>query len=665
MKKPTELLGEVLRNEGLYTRLAVERDLRVIEDRFEHEGMSFLTITLPVLCDALERGLSTGRISPIFFPGFKVWKRGGRLPGLLRGFFMRVFDSDGWLLSCPCIDSIRAIRQVTRLFKKVELPCSSARIKRAFERYMKNDQSVFRASDWSPTDVELLRSISGYLWSDLEVVSGTFYCNPGVFGSGATAEKYALNERLSIREWPRRAERSFPSSYHTSHSEDDTESFNRLSFIEECDEQPVRVVQVPKTLKTPRIISVEPSYMMLMQQSIAKSLMDYLESDRFPYNSIRFRDQSWNREMARVGSLDGSLATIDLSDASDLVGNDLVKYIFGVCPTFLEFIQDCRSQRAQLPCGTILPLRKFASQGSALCFPIESMCFFTLATLALVKESGKRLSTTLLRKITAKISVYGDDIIVPAETAPVVIKTLEDFGLRVNNDKSFVTGFFRESCGGDYYRGVDVTPTYCRKWDDTGNTKDPSVISAYVSLSNQLYWKGLWHVSQYIRTDLERRFGQDAFPVSHVGTGYLSYSSVRTSGGKMRWSADRSKFTVMALGLLPRRRVDQVRDLRAVMLGSFQSDFHSQKRMDDWGSIWRSNRPMPGQDLFRDQDESLGNYIHVSYSSPPDTCGGGFFAGRLEHLSPKYIADLDSSVRPYALKLKRKWFPVNSGMTYP
>jgi hypothetical protein len=49
MKRPTMLLAQVLLDAGLQCDLAVERDSRVIESRFEDEGMSFLTIALPVL----------------------------------------------------------------------------------------------------------------------------------------------------------------------------------------------------------------------------------------------------------------------------------------------------------------------------------------------------------------------------------------------------------------------------------------------------------------------------------------------------------------------------------------------------------------------------------------------------------------------------------------
>lgn len=665
MKKPTELLGVVLLNEGFYTRLAVERDLRVIEDRFEHEGMSFLTITLPVLSDALEKGLSVGRITPHDFPGFKPWKRGGRLPGLLRGFFMRVFDLDGGLLDSPCIDSIRAIRQVARLFKKVELPCSSARVKRAYERYLSNDQSVYRTDDWCPSSAELLFSVAGYLWADLEDFSGALYCAPGIFGSGATAEGLSLNERLSIRQWPSRSEIFFPSSYHTSYSEDDTDSFAGISFLSEAEELPVRVVQVPKTLKSPRTISVEPSFMMLQQQSVAKPLMDYLESDRFPYRSIRFTDQTVNRDLARRGSIDGSLATIDLSDASDMVGNDLVKRLFQVCPTFLEYIQVSRTRRAQLPGRSSLhELEKFASMGSALCFPIEAMVFFTIALTALVKRSGRRLSTTLLADCAASISVYGDDIIVPAETAPDVMAMLEAFGLKINHDKSFSTGFFRESCGGDYYKGVDVTPTYVRQWDFSGNTREASIVEAYVSLANQLYWKGLWHASQSIRSLLEGNLGSDLLPISAYDEGFLSFASCRVSTGCFRWDPDRSGFSVRAYSSNPSKRADSVQDIRGFILGCFQSDHHLERRRSDRRSLWRDNR----SDLssFQGGLDRESCYLPLRNGStiPVLQNWRDTLSERLNHLTGSESRDFVSSIKPYALKLKRRWHPSNFGLSY-
>lgn len=668
MKIPTTLLRRVLLNEGLQVNVAVERDFQEIESRFEHEGMSFLTIALPTLDDTLLQGLSGARVTPSLFPGFKPWRRGGNLPALLSGFFTRVFDSDGWLLDCPCIDSIRAIRQVTRLFKKVELPCSSARVKRAFERYKSNDQSVSRTGDWSPADIELVRNVAGYLWSDLEELSGNLYCFPGIFGSGATSEKYGLNERHTIREWPSRSEASFPSDYHTSHSFGDPNSFAGIKFLSEEEERPVRVVQVPKTLKTPRIISVEPSYMMLQQQSIAKPLMDYLERD-FPYKSIRFTSQEVNKDMARIGSIDGSLATIDLSDASDLVSNDLVKLIFSCSPTFLGFIQDCRSTRAQLPDTSIISLKKFASQGSAMCFPIEAMVFFTLLVASRVRQSGRCLSRKLLTEVTANTSVYGDDIIIPAEAASGVMAMLEAFGLRVNHDKSFTTGFFRESCGGDYYRGHDVTPSYCRQWDFSGHSRDTSIVTAYVSLSNQFYMKGLWHASQYIRDHLDHLFRHRPFPVASGEPGYLHFRSVRRTDWH-KWNPDLQSYMVRGVVVRAKSKVDNCIDIRGVLLRAFQSSYHSESRR--FLGNWMENRRSGGYGL--DQLSSLyGRESFQDFLQPTPFSEGrirGFPYGtpelfrdairnerleRLRFLESGFPIDFSKSVDSYSSTLKSRW----------
>jgi len=518
MKIPTMLLRRVLIDLGLQSSDTIDKDYDYCHSRYQREGMSFLTITLPALDDALLKGLTQGRLTRNMFTGFRSVSKRRNLPALLSGYFRRIFDDDGFVLDEPDVCAIAAIRQVTRLFKKVELPCSEPRVKAAYERYRSNDGEVDWRSRNCHFDSGLFSTVSGILWSGLEVFAGQLYCFPSIFGPGATAERLKRNERNTVKAWPKRSEGFFPSSFHAASSEH-SDSLSGIRFVEEEEEEPVRVVQVPKTLKTPRTISVEPSYTMLMQQSIAKPLMVWLESKEFGFQSIRFVDQSINRRLARAGSLDGSLATIDLKDASDLVSNDLVQTIFrGPCPTFLGFIQSCRTTKARMPDKTIVPLRKFASMGSALCFPIEAMVFFTIIMYALVKSSGRVPSRRLLQALAKDVAVYGDDIIVPSLMAPVVMETLEAFGLKVNHDKSFHTGLFRESCGGDYYNGVDITPVYVRQWDDTGTLSSASQLVAYTALSNTFYTKGLWHVSQSIRDHVEsclrrRRVGRKSNPI--------------------------------------------------------------------------------------------------------------------------------------------------------
>ncbi len=571
MKIPTMLLKRVLLDVGLQLSDTINMDYREICSRYQKEGMSFLTITLPTLDDALLRGLAEGRLTRDMYTGFRSVSRRRSLPALLQGFFRRIFDSDGFVLDEPDVCAIYAIRQVSRLFKKVELPCSKPRVKAAYERYRSNDGEVDWHSHSHAIDSHLLGTVSGVLWSGLEVLAGEFFCSPGVFGSGATSERLKRNERYTVKEWPERAETSFPSSFHALPRED-CDSVRGITYLQEEEERPVRVVQVPKTLKTPRTISVEPSYMMLMQKSIAMPLMVYLESKKFGFQSIRFFDQSINKALARAGSLDGSLATIDLKDASDLVCNKLVIDIFrGPCPTFLDLIQDCRTTKAQMPDKTILPLRKFASMGSAMCFPVEAMVFFTIIMYALVKSSGRVPSRRNLQALAKDVAVYGDDIIVPSSMAPVVMETLEAFGLRVNHDKSFHTGLFRESCGGDYYNGVDVTPAYVRHWDDTGTLSKSSQKVAYVALSNTFYMKGLWHACQYLREEVPKRL-RTSVPLARTPIGCLHFTSYLYDSNVV-WDSKLHGYRVKGHKVRVAKESDRPANMAGFLSLAFQSRF--------------------------------------------------------------------------------------------
>lgn len=654
MKRPTTLLSRVLLNEGLQASTAVDVDVRVIERRVKAEGMSFLTITLPSLCDTLDQGLAQGFITPTMFMGFKPWRRGGKLPALLSGFFMKIFDIDGVLLELPCIDSIRAIRQITRLFKKVELPCSAARQKRAYERYVSNDTEVIETDQVPSSCVDTFDVVAGILWSGLEDSSGSLLGSPGRFGSGATAERFKRNERYNALRWTERLEPFFPSSSFLVSRPDLTDILDRIQFDSERDELPVRVVQVPKTLKTPRTISVEPSYMMLCQQSVCDFLYTILESGFLGFNSIRFKDQSLNRELARVGSIDGSLATIDLSDASDLVSNDLVIRMLRSCPTMLGYVQACRTSRAQLPGGSVITLKKYASMGSALCFPIEAMFFMTVVLTALVRLSGKRPSISLVQRLAKDVAIYGDDIIVPSYTAPVVMETLHAFGLRVNMAKSFFTGSFRESCGGDYYRGHDVTPVYVRHWDDTGGHLSSTQLASYVSLSNQFYMKGLWHVSQSVRDDLRRRGYLLARTRAPVGV--LTYRSCLFDTDLL-WDTDRCAYRVRGYQLSPKRVEDPIGNvsgfIRYALGPRSRRDFLSNlsgllrgfRQSGPWERVnfsWSTGISIP---------EEITSEIHQRS-----------WEGTSSWVEPSLAAlNPSSSIKSYALRTKRRWVPAFSG----
>jgi len=87
--------------------------------------------------------------------------------------------------------------------------------------------------------------------------------------------------------------------------------------------------------------------------------------------------------------------------------------------------------------------------GNATTFPVESLVFWAICSASLQYHGFHQ---------PGAVFVFGDDIIVPAEMAEVVINDLESFGLVVNRTKSFWRSNFRESCGVDAFNGVNVTP---------------------------------------------------------------------------------------------------------------------------------------------------------------------------------------------------------------
>jgi len=237
--------------------------------------------------------------------------------------------------------------------------------------------------------------------------------------------------------------------------------------------------------------------MQYMQQAVAEILVSTIESTPWIRSLIGFDDQIPNQEMAKIGSLSGKLATLDLSEASDRVSNQLVLAMMQDHPHLSEGVQACRSRKADVPGHGVQRLAKFASMGSALCFPIEAMVFLTTIFMGIERGLSRRLTRKDIKSYLGKVRVYGDDIIVPTDTVHLVVSSLETFGFKVNTGKSFWTGKFRESCGKEYYDGRDVSITKVRRVFPARRGDVREMISL-VSLRNQLYFAGLWNTSAYL-----------------------------------------------------------------------------------------------------------------------------------------------------------------------
>jgi hypothetical protein len=148
--------------------------------------------------------------------------------------------------------------------------------------------------------------------------------------------------------------------------------------------------------------------------------------------------------------------------------------------------------------------------GSALTFPIEAMVFTTLIFLGIEQGLNRPLCQRDVKHLAGRVRVFGDDIIVPVDYVRPVIQSLESFGIKVNLAKSFWTGKFRESCGGDYYDGHDISIVRVRNKFPT-SLQDATGVQSLVSLRNQLYFAGYWATCSWLDGKIKKMLKH--FPV--------------------------------------------------------------------------------------------------------------------------------------------------------
>jgi len=215
-----------------------------------------------------------------------------------------------------------------------------------------------------------------------------------------------------------------------------------------------RVTFVPKNSKTDRAIAIEPSGSLAIQTGVGS----YLKT-RLRKWGVDLTSQGKNQNFAKLGSMGidtgaGPLATIDLAMASDTVSTSAVEALLP--REWFSLLDSLRSKNGLLE-GKEFKYHKFSSMGCGFTFELESLLFFciTLATMRVEGFNRPRHNDV--------IAVYGDDLVMPSFYSEAVIKSLRFFGFRVNSEKSFTSGPFRESCGKDFYLGKDVRPFYIKR----------------------------------------------------------------------------------------------------------------------------------------------------------------------------------------------------------
>lgn len=231
---------------------------------------------------------------------------------------------------------------------------------------------------------------------------------------------------------------------------------------------------VRKNYKTDRTTETQPTLNGMLQLAIGDLMFERASL----VAGLNLRDQTLNQRLACIGSLTGEVATLDLKSASNCIAVRLVQSLFP--EDWFSLLKAARVGITMIPGVGEVSLEMFSGMGNGFTFPLQSILFWALA----------RASATVLKIDSPVVSVYGDDIIVDTACAPLLKRVLACAGLLVNEEKSFVDGQFRESCGADYFAGIDVRPVYVKE------ILTPAVL---FSLHNGLFRKGNFELAERVR----------------------------------------------------------------------------------------------------------------------------------------------------------------------
>lgn len=301
------------------------------------------------------------------------------------------------------------------------------------------------------------------------------------FGPGATFRdvgKYiTVPDKISSRPTTTRNARLFlPLWEKTAWARALFESYPSISDPEDI--RGNRFTTVPKDATKDRGICIEPGLNVFYQLAIGGAIRKRLKNVGIDLNE----GQDIHRRVVEEASRTGAFATIDLSNASDTVSYQFVKLILP--EGWFDVVDTLRSPMTWVDGKGWVHLQKFSSMGNGFTFELETLLFAAIVAEACFLTNIQPVTGT-------NCFVYGDDIILPSQAAQTALSLLAWFGFTPNPKKTFVTGVFRESCGGDFFSGVAVRPHYLKETPD-----EPA---KWISLANGIRRMGSQNPSRDFR----------------------------------------------------------------------------------------------------------------------------------------------------------------------
>lgn len=551
----------------------------------QQRGIHLFCVDLPAVGKHLDRCVSEGTFSVSGIPLTGRCPRCIMYPEFLKGLWGRVFSESGVLKEDCDVEALLVLRQVYYLAKGAKLRCADEDVSDEVKEFFSVDSQLpepegfwseetcgkadetfqgFSRSEIYSQSPAIARCGQGQVFlRNLDLVSGLINSDLGSYdpedwdfrhGPGVVSERKGSVNKYQFVNWSDRLESVFPLADFGFHNHNGWGRYLVSSRLRrttvplvESKDPASRMISVPKTLSKPRLIAAEPTEHMWCQQNLWHYFCDRVKLTWLA-EFIRFRDQTLNQELCTRASVDGSLATLDLSSASDRMSCHFVGNLFRANLGLLEALRATRTRQVTQTLEPSVPevivLKKFSTMGSACTFPVETIGFLSIALAAVATVRGLRVTRGTLRALKGEVAVFGDDIIVPQDSRELCCTGLEALGFKLNAAKSYWSGNFRESCGVDAYRGVDITPVYWRAL--TGS--DPESIASALAVRNSFYKRGYWTVAAHIASTIPRGF----IPRVQVGTGAFgleSFLGLSVSGHfrRFNWKLQREEVYVQRL----------------------------------------------------------------------------------------------------------------------
>lgn len=192
-----------------------------------------------------------------------------------------------------------------------------------------------------------------------------------------------------------------------------------------------RLTTVPKTTLVDRVIECDAFCNMIVQRAIDINIWGLIDK----HFGVDLKD---SQLLHKLLIKDLCNVTIDLKNASNSIWLVVVEWFM----KNTKLLRDLKSARCGIieTSGYSYRLNMLSPMGNGFTFGVMTLLFLTIC-----------------RELDSFSHVFGDDIIVDQDVAPLLVETLTSIGCQINETKTFTKGCFRESCGGFTLSGQYIT----------------------------------------------------------------------------------------------------------------------------------------------------------------------------------------------------------------